>query len=89
MTHPAPCSVVASFCFPNGRKDIRTDTMCDTNDHLFGRGLVSQQSVILISKYYVIHAGFQPSGAEINIIVLHFFVIIVTLTFVHLDGGVV
>ena len=30
------------FCF----KDVRTDTMCENNDHLFGRGLVGQEEIL-------------------------------------------
>ena len=37
-------SVVARFCFSDGQTDGRTygrtDTTCENNDHLFGRGLV-------------------------------------------------
>ena len=39
VTHQAPFSFVACFCFP----DRQTDTMCENNGHLFGlRGLVGQ-----------------------------------------------
>ena len=36
--------VVMRFYFcDNLRTDGRTDTLCDNNDHLFGRGLVGQK----------------------------------------------
>ena len=37
LIHQAPCRVVACFCFvfrADVRTDGRTDTMCETNDHL-------------------------------------------------------
>ena len=38
---PGPdLSVVALFCFWRRRTNGRTYTMCETDDHLFGRGLV-------------------------------------------------
>ena len=32
-------SIVARFCFCDGRTDGRTDTLSENNDHLSGRGL--------------------------------------------------
>ena len=37
VTHQAQCSV---FCFH--RADKRTDTISESNDHLYGRGLMGQ-----------------------------------------------
>ena len=38
-------SVVARFC--DGRTYERTDTLRENNDHLFGRGLVGQYSLLV------------------------------------------
>ena len=47
MTHQPPTlelqRAFARFGFWSGPAHGRTDTMCDTNDHLFGCGLVGQQ----------------------------------------------
>ena len=43
--------VLVRFCFPDGRMDGRTVTMCENHDHLFGRGLYSSDSKITNTLY--------------------------------------
>ena len=49
MTHQVPCSLIECFCYQDrrtsfSRTDERTATMCDNNDHLYGRGLIGQKT---------------------------------------------
>ena len=53
-------SAAASFCFWEGRTDVRTDTMRENNDYLFGGGLVGQKDgVVSFSIIYFLNASFS------------------------------